>query len=400
MIKWFKTVLSGVASISLLVSGCNDPQAPQGTGDLAALAASAEGFTRASADTRLQFPQDHQAHNDYRIEWWYLTANLEDESGQPYGAQWTLFRVAQRPSAADVNDSDANPWQNPQVYMAHFAISTSSEHYAFQRYARGGSHGGLARAGVALEPFRAWIDDWYLGSVTPSEINPKPAENQPPLASPSRQWLPLDVYAREDNFSLNLRLSSDRPLVLQGDSGFSRKHPNGGGSHYYSHPFLEAEGELVIDGKPVRVSGPAWLDREWSSQFLQADQSGWDWFALHLDSGEKLMLYRLRAAEGETANYLHGVLISPEGDKRQLDSTAVQLDVVERAYISGRELPIRWRIELTELDRELLVSALHPEQWMDVDFPYWEGYVTARGDSPQESGRGYLEMVGYPVRAD
>ena len=28
------------------------------------------------------------------------------------------------------------------------------------------------------------------------------------------------------------------------------------------------------------------MDREWSSQPLAPDQTGWDWFSLHLTSGE------------------------------------------------------------------------------------------------------------------
>ncbi|MFK7829587.1 MAG: lipocalin-like domain-containing protein [Congregibacter sp.] len=378
------------AAVSL--GGCNDPQSQQDTGGLAALAASAEGFTQAAPETKLSFPWDHQAHDDYRIEWWYLTANLKDQSGSPYGAQWTLFRVAQRPQTTEGVDS--NPWQDPQVYMAHFAISTSNNHHAFQRYARGGRHGGEARAGVSLTPFRAWIDDWFLRSSNTAVASNSIA------ASNTQAWLPLEVYARQDTFSLNLVLSSDQALVLQGDEGFSRKHPNGEGSHYYSQPFLAAEGELVIDEKAVRVSGKAWLDREWSSQFLQGDQSGWDWFALHLDSGEKLMLFRLRDANKDNANYRHAVLISPRGDKRQLNPALVHFEVLERSVVKERELPTHWRIRLTELDRELLVTALHPDQWMDVDFPYWEGVVTATGKSSGETGQGYLEMVGYPKQGN
>ena len=43
------------------------------------------------------------------------------------------------------------------------------------------------------------------------------------------------------------------------------------------------------------------------------------------------------------------------------------------------------------------VKALLAEQWMDVDFPYWEGAVTVSGDGPANSGVGYLEMTGYPI---
>lgn len=398
-------ITPAIAAVVIVSGGCKGSDRPQSTGDLSALAASAEGFAEAVPGTRLEFPRDHRAHDDYRIEWWYLTANMADASGRPFGAQWTLFRIAQRPESEATKD--ANPWQDSQVYMAHFGISTADDHHAFQRYARGGSHGGLARAGVALAPFRAWLDDWFLGSAPPQEIDPALGKSRaaPPGAgtiaamstrAAGQAWLPLEVYARQDGYAMQLTLASDQALVLQGDAGFSRKHPDGGGSHYYSHPFLSAEGELTIDGSKVRVSGQAWLDREWSSQFLQPDQSGWDWFALHLDSGEKLLLFRLREADSERANYSHGVLISPGGKKRELDPAAIQFDVVERTAVRGRSIPTRWRITLPELDRELLVSALHPRQWMDVDFPYWEGYVTAEGESPQESGRGYLEMVGYP----
>ena len=40
------------------------------------------------------FPADHGPHPEFRIEWWYVTANLKDASGAAYGAQWTLFRQA------------------------------------------------------------------------------------------------------------------------------------------------------------------------------------------------------------------------------------------------------------------------------------------------------------------
>src|ERR1700686_3819874 len=40
------------------------------------------------------FPDDHGPHPDYRIEWWYVTANLVDSTGAALGLQWTLFRQA------------------------------------------------------------------------------------------------------------------------------------------------------------------------------------------------------------------------------------------------------------------------------------------------------------------
>ena len=103
--------------------------------------------------------------------------------------------------------------------MAHMAITTPSDHLSFQRYARGGKPGGAARAGVTIEPFSAWLDDWSLHST-------------------GDDWLPLQVRARQGNNWMDLRLQSTSPLVLQGDAGFSAKSTDGGGSYYYSQPFL------------------------------------------------------------------------------------------------------------------------------------------------------------------
>ena len=358
--------------LAMALCGCN-PQAPAPVeSDLAVLAQGASGYAQAEPGVRLAFPRDHGSHPDFRIEWWYLTANLEDEQGQPHGLQWTLFRYAVRPPA---QAEPGTPWQSPQLFMAHLGLTWPTGHAAFQRYARGGEHNGVAQAGARAAPFAAWLDDWSLASTGPD-------------------WLPLRLQARQGPFGAELDLEGRGPLVLQGQQGFSQKHPEGGGSFYYSQPFLAVSGALRVDGEAVKVTGQAWLDREWSSQFLQPDQAGWDWFAMHLDSGEKLMLFRLRT-RGDGEDYRHGVLIAPDGGKRSLDPAQIRFEVLGETTVARRLLPLHWRIGLPEIDRSLEVTAVRPDQWMDVDFPYWEGAVTVRGAGPANRGRGYLELTGY-----
>lgn len=361
-----------------LLSACGPTGKHTPEADFAVLARAEPGFEEARPGHALRFPRDHGPHPDYRIEWWYLTANLEDSAGRMYGVQWTLFRTATEPPGSQ---APGNAFQDPQVFMAHFAITTPERHVAFQRYARGGDHDGIARAGVTAAPFAAWMDDWSLEST-------------------GNTWLPLELRARQHPHAVSLRLDSDRPPVLHGDAGFSQKHPDGSGSYYYSQPFLAAKGELIVDGEPVAVHGQAWLDREWTSQYLQPDQAGWDWFALHLDSGEKLMLFRLRPADARRTSeaYTYAVLIDPGAGKRILDPERIAFEVRQTTPVAGRDLPLAWHIALPEIEREVTVEALHPNQWMDVDFPYWEGAVRVRGESPETSGVGYLELTGYPLR--
>ena len=363
--------------VLLISAGCGVSEEPAENPDFAVLAQSAEGYASARPGQPLEFPRDHGSHPDYRIEWWYLTANLQDPEGRHYGAQWTLFRIAVQPPG---KRQAGNAWQSSQVYMAHFAITTPEDHVAFQRYARGGEHGNASRSGVTEKPFAAWLDDWILSSS-------------------GNEWLPMKVRARQDDYSISLTLESDKPLILQGEAGFSQKHASGGGSFYYSQPYLAASGELELHGQRIPVSGLAWLDREWSSQFLQLEQVGWDWFSLHLQSGEKLMLFQLRQRPGENqpGNFLHGVLISPDGGKVPLNPEMISLQVLEESPVADRLLPTRWRIDLPQIERNLEIGALHSDQWMNVDFPYWEGAVIVSGEGPQNSGRGYMELTGYAV---
>jgi predicted secreted hydrolase len=65
----------------------------------------------------------------------------------------------------------------------------------------------------------------------------------------------------------------------------------------------------------------------------------------------------------------------------------------------GRNLPMQWQVNLPQIGRKIRIEALHPDQWMDVDFPYWEGAVTVSGNGLENRGQGYMELTGYPVRA-
>ena len=360
-------------SLAATLAGCGGESDQQPRQDFAVLAGADPAYAQATPDRALRFPEDHGPHSGYRIEWWYVTANLEDAAGRPWGLQWTLFRTAVRPPGS-MPDSADNPWQSDQVFMAHFAVSSPDRHQGFQRYARGGDHGGIRQAGVEAEPFAAWLDDWRLEST-------------------GSDWLPLRLVAAQDGVFADLELTADRPLVRQGDAGFSQKHPDGGGSYYYSQPWLSARGTLQFGAETVAVEGQAWLDREWSSQFLQPDQQGWDWFALHLDSGDKLMAFQLRARDGSA--YRHAVLLDRAGGRRTAESGELNLDVTRYGTVAGRRVPLAWRLTWPAAELALDVEAGLDDQWMAVDFPYWEGRVTVTDPDGLRAGVGFLEMTGY-----
>ena len=67
---------------------------------------------------------------------------------------------------------------------------------------------------------------------------------------------------------------------------------------YYSYTRMHTRGTLRIDDESWQVEGVSWMDREFSSNQLTGEQTGWDWFGLRLDDGRDLMLYELRRSDG------------------------------------------------------------------------------------------------------
>lgn len=313
------------------------------------------------------FPRDHGAHPRFRQEWWYLTATLEDvASGDEYGVQFTLFR---RAVAADPGDG---PWRSAQAYLGHFALTDvgREDHVEAERFARG--HPRLA--GVRATPFAAWIEGWRLESTGAST------------------W-PMRLQARAETFGVDLALRQTRPPVPQGDRGLSTKGP-GAGSYYYSVPRLAIEGSLRIGERRVEVAGLGWFDREWSTSGLDAEQIGWDWFALQLGDGRSLMLYQIRRRDGARGAYDQGILVSPDGNLRKLGSNDFSLSS-ERFWRDdvGTRWPIRWRLAIG--DEVFLVEAAIKNQVMDTSIRYWEGLVRVSDEMARDLGRGYMELTGY-----
>lgn len=331
----------------------------------AGLGGDAKGFAAVVPGRPITFPDDHSAHPDFRIEWWYVTGNLLDTSGAAYGVQWTLFRQAM---AAGVQQEG---WANRQIWMGHAAVTRATTHRFSETFARG----GIGQAGVQPKPFLAWIDSWQMRGLD---------------GMSDTTVAPLELNASGADFSYALRLDAGRPLVLQGDAGYSRKSERGQASYYFSQPYFKAAGTITIDDKPVQVTGPAWMDREWSSQPLASDQTGWDWFSLHMESGEKLMLFRLRQADGR--NYFSGNWIGIDGKSAQIASTEINMTPTASTGIENRKVPTQWNIAVPSLGLQVETAPLNARSWMGTSFPYWEGPISFRGS---HGGVGYLEMTGY-----
>lgn len=366
-----------VLAAGWLVQRAGSPE-PAGTAlDTTALLNDApEAFRRVTGPRPFEFPADHALHKGVRNEWWYFTGNLAGPEGRRFGLQFTLFRFAIAPDGGSSGTDPAamsDEFSADAVWMAHLAVS-DIENRRFlnrERFARG----SLGLAGATED--RWWLRDWQVRRTTEG-------------------WR---LTADAGEFAVNLDLEALKPIVLQGDRGYSQKGPApGNASHYYSITRLAAEGLLTIGGTDHPVEGALWLDREWGSSQLGPGIEGWDWFALQLDDGRDLMVYRLRTEAGEASEFSSGALVGSDGSVRILDHGAFSLEP-ERSWRDpdGVEWPLDWRVCVPSADLDLRVRPAFDAQMWRTQVRYWEGAVDV-SDAGGAVGRGYLELSGYTDR--
>lgn len=335
--------------------------------------AGSSAFPRATQPRAFVFPGDHGPHPAYRNEWWYVTGNLDASPGERFGFELTIFRFSLTPAAPVTS---ASRWRTNQVFIGHLAVTDveREQFHVSQRFSRG----SLGLAGASAEPFAVWVEDWSI------------------RAAAVDTWR---LRAADRRVEIDVSLVPLKKPVLNGIDGLSRKSAEpGNASYYYSIPRLRTEGSLRIDGEEYAVSGLSWLDREWGSSALSAEQRGWDWFSLQLADGSDLMFYAIRRDDGGRDAASAGTFIAADGSGTYLASDDVAIEVLDHwDSPAGGRYPIAWKMRVPRYDLELTIEPVIREQELMTIVRYWEGAVDVRGSRAGSAvnGRGYVELTGY-----
>src|SRR5277367_4154963 len=341
------------------------------TGDAAIADSGRPTYAAVIADRPLEFPRDYGSHPQFRTEWWYLTGWLTTRQGEPLGFQITFFRT--KPDVDERNPSEFAP---RQILIAHCAISDPKRGRLWQdqRIRRA----GMNLADASGTDSHVYMDRWSL----------------------SRDGGVYHAYVDADDFSIDLSLAPTQAILINGQDGVSRKGPAPqSASYYYSQPHLRVTGSVARHGSKVGVSGEAWLDHEWSSEYLDDGAVGWDWIGINLDDGAALMAFNIRGPHGER-RWAGGTLRTSDGRVQILQS-----DVEFRAGRrwqsprTGISYPVQWSVRAAsrEIDLVPLLDDQENDTRLSTGAIYWEGAVQAF-EHGRPVGRGYLELTGYGER--
>jgi predicted secreted hydrolase len=306
---------------------------------------------------RYQFPRDHFEHEEFRTEWWYYTGNVFDAAGKRYGFELVFFRQGEKQEP-----EGRTAWDVRDLYLAHAALTDASgKHFWYEeRLNRQGP--GIAGA----EAGKIWNGNWRVDW--------------------SRETQTIEAVA--EKFRFHLKLEPEKPFVIEGENGLSRKaEGRGRASYYVSFPLLKATGTIDTSA----VTGRAWMDHEWFTEQLDPAQTGWDWFSIQLDNRTEFMLFELRRKDGSIDAYSSGTFIDAAGQGHHLRRG----DFAMTPLAKWGKYPVEWRIQIPSLHIDLTCRAVLQDQELKAPGggqKYWEGAVDFTGS---QTGVGYLEMTGY-----
>ncbi|HEY8055644.1 MAG TPA: lipocalin-like domain-containing protein [Terriglobales bacterium] len=320
------------------------------------LFASAPSFRLATPGYQWHFPADDFAHPNYSTEWWYFTGNLRSVNGRQYGFELTYFRVSPAPDTP----------LDRQLYFTHFTITDAAGHrFLLHTRAR---RGNWQQAGIKpiAGGFELWNENWQADFDASG---------------------PRHLHAVWADMNLDLSLTPG-PRMLNGINGWSQKGPSPGqASYYYSFPHVSVQGSVL--GAPVQ--GLTWMDHEFATNQLAADQQGWDWMGLHLPLGD-LMLFNLRLTDGRRDPHSAGTWRPRTGPQVALTASDFQMTPLRRWH----DYPVAWRVSIPRLNLHFEVQPLLDDQEVRdpaIGVNYWEGAVWI-----STGGMGYLELTGYGKR--
>lgn len=336
-----------------------------------------DGYPVPQPGYNFTFPEDHGNHPGFRIEWWYITGHLFTKENRRFGFQATFFRSASKPP------NTLSAGEEEDLYLAHMGLYDleTQRHYYEER---------LNRETVDTYSRTGQLDarhgNWKLKMEEGAET------------------MKLTGSVNSD-LIYELELSPLKPLVFFGEDGTSRK---GAGpterSYYITYTRLAATGYLQIGGNKHLVSGTAWMDHEISSDQLSDAQVGWDWASIQLFSGEEIMLYRLRYADGSSDPYSTLVWIDKEANITHFTPAdfSFHMGPLWKSPQSGTQYPIGMVVTLpqklptTARKIELRPIGKNQENIGHLGgIDYWEGACDVLNEEGTTIGHAYIELTGY-----
>jgi predicted secreted hydrolase len=185
---------------------------------------------------------------------------------------------------------------------------------------------------------------------------------------------------------------------------------------YYSREMMQANGAILINGKPQVVEGTVWFDHQFGNQRdAYQNVTTWQWFGIQLSGNRQIVLYDVEVSGSETRPaYATGVIEGTYNDPScgvthltRNDFTITPLGTWQSAWVPTGYgdfqciYPMGWNIQIPSkhinvnvepyFKAQEIISPL-PSSTLTVGDRYWEGDSLVSGS---DTGEAFVELTGF-----
>jgi hypothetical protein len=344
-----------------------------------------DGYSIPEEGHHFTFPRDYGSHNDFKIEWWYITGHLFTKEGERFGFESTFFRSAGKTSSLKLHNEKNSP-QDSTIFLADMALlDVNKKKFSYQRRLnRRGWNASASSETLDLEN-----GNWSL------------------IIKDKEKGIMNLIGSIQGDIVFQLKLTPVKQLVFFGKNAVSRKGEDPTAlSYYMTFPRLHVEGIVQLGEQEKKVSGEAWMDHEISSSQLSSNQVGWDWCSLQLKDGREIMAYRMRLKDGSQDPLSTLTWIDAQGKLTEYEGKDFRIEPLGnwKSPITHNIYPIPIRVYTVDPTNNKMISfTLVPllenqELVGSRGLSYWEGACRVLDEKKQEVGSAFLELTGYDTK--
>jgi predicted secreted hydrolase len=259
---------------------------------------SVTGYEPIPSSPKFNFPQIDSPQLKNQVGWHFYVGNFKDEKGNNYSIQFMFWQYAHLPP--DLAEFYGMTDIENQTLEMHLAICDPQK----QKQYRATTSVVAGTSGLV--------------SFQPKPYEYKMGKNIIKSFDPDGNLFPLEISAKGfdksdesnvDVISINLSLTNDKGIFLQGDEGCSPSI-GGIGTLYYSASLIKlmkgVTSSISINDTQIElVDGSMWYDHQWGTGFMpngapkyavvRATQNlttpppgGWDWFMLQFHENDTI----------------------------------------------------------------------------------------------------------------
>lgn len=204
--------------------------------------------------------------------------------------------------------------------------------------------------------------------------------------------------AETEKFAINFKHEALKSPLLVADSGYLHIGKEEY-SYYYSQTRNLLSGTLTINGETEEIEGTSWFDRQYGN-FSSIQDNQYEWFCIQLSNNIELLVYNVFTSNGQLPDLKQNKILSlTDSQNTQYTTSDFSIERLTYKFTEDEQrcYSQKWRIRSESNNIDLICSALHITNEVQLPVRFFEGAIAVSGkvNGQDVTGKGFAELVHH-----